>query len=196
MSIEELIIELKPSVLLLRSGTGSGTGFAISKAGHIITCSHVANTNDISVTSTEGNHWKVPVMARDPLCDLAIIKTTDDCGFSPLCFADPASIAEGQTVFALGYPLSIGFTVTRGIVSNRSRILDGVNFVQTDVPINPGNSGGPIVNERGEVVGISNKTISKTHGIGFGVAVGHAIAFAATLRVVVKCATAFPFSES
>ena len=185
MSNEEVIQDAKFSVVLLRLSDGVGTGFVISPSGHILTCNHVVTQPTVQVVSLQGGPWDVPVLARDLTCDLAMLHVKD-LRAEPIPFADPLSVAEGQTVYALGHPLGLDFTVSRGIVSNRDRIMSGVSYVQTDASINPGNSGGPIINERGEVVGIADWGISQGKGLGFAVAVRHAMAFASRLRVAIR----------
>src|SRR5579871_2989088 len=168
MGIEGVIGEAKYAVVHLLDPAGVGTGFYISSAGHILTCNHVITAENVQVSSLQGKRWSAQVLARDPECDLAVIKV-DGPDSAPLFFADPASISEGQTVFALGHPLGLDFTISRGVVSSRSRIRNGINSVQTDVSLNPGNSGGPIINERGEVVGIADWGIMESRGLGFAI---------------------------
>lgn len=112
---EEMIHEARFSVLLLQDSGGVGTGFVISPTGHILTCNHVVMGEMVQVDSPQGSYWTVPVLVRDPSCDLAMlwVKVVDG---PPMCFADPTSIAEGQTVFALGHPLGFNFTVSLGVV--------------------------------------------------------------------------------
>lgn len=190
MTTEEMIQKVKFSVVRLRDTTGVGTGFVISQVGHILTCDHVVSGELVEVVSPQGNRWTVPVLGREPSSDLAMLQVEGVDG-QPLCFADPASIAEGQTVFALGHPLGLDFTVSRGVVSNRLRVRNGISYVQTDVALNPGNSGGPLVNERGEVLGIANNIFAESQRLGFAIALRHILAFAAQLRVSVKRTTEF-----
>ena len=195
MGIEEVIGEAKFAIVHLLDVSGVGTGFYISTAGHILTCNHVLTGEKVVVSSLQGKRWEAPVLARDPECDLALLKV-DGPDSAPLLFTDPASISEGQTVFALGHPLGLDFTISRGVVSSRSRIRNGISYVQTDVSLNPGNSGGPIINDRGEVLGIADWGIKESHGLGFAIAVRHALAFAARLRISVHRATSFIFAPT
>jgi S1-C subfamily serine protease len=192
MTAEEIIHELKPSLFLLRDAKGYGTGFLVSREGHVLTCNHVVSCDQVEVVSNESRRWTLPVLARDPSCDLALLQVAG-LDAEPVVFADPASISEGQTVLALGHPLGLDFTVSRGVVSNRNRMMRGMTCVQTDVSLNPGNSGGPIANEKGEVIGVAVGLYDEAHGIGFAVALRHVFAFAARLRVRLKRVNAFPF---
>ena len=187
---EEMIREAKPRVVCLRDDEGTGTGFIISHSGHVLTCKHILGGDIMRAISHEGEEWEARVLARDPEADLAILHVPQ-IKTEPMILGDPVAIAEGQTVYALGHPLGLDFTVSRGVVSSVNRTRLGISYIQTDVPLNPGNSGGPIVNERGEVIGIANWILAQSHGLGFGLALRHVLAFAAQLRVPVKRARAF-----
>jgi len=188
-SAEEMIRNAKRSVVYIRDDEGAGTGFFVSPQGHVLTCNHVVAGDMMRVQSSLGEWTEARVVARDPLHDLAILQGPS--GSIPLTLSDPKAIAEGQTVFALGHPMGLDFTVSRGVVSSVNRIVRGVAFLQTDVPMNPGNSGGPIVNDNGEVVGVADWGFSEGRGLGFAVALRHVLAFAAQLRIPLKRAQAF-----
>lgn len=179
----------------MRNSKGIGTGLAISKKGHILTCNHVVSEDLVEVTSLQSDRWEVPIIGRSPHSDLAILRVVN-LNQQPISLADTAAIAEGQTAIALGYPLGLELTVSKGIVSNRSLVRNGISYVQTDVSLNPGNSGGPILNERGEVIGIANCGILQSQGLGFAIALRHVLSFAAQLRVTVSQANAFPFNKN
>lgn len=195
MSAEEMIRCAKPSVVHLQDDGGAGTGFFISTQGHILSCHHVAAGDLLRVRSAHGDWTEARVLARDPVHDLAIFQCAVS-GVSPLIFSDPTAIAEGQTVFALGHPLGLDFTVSRGVVSSVNRIVNGVSFLQTDVSLNPGNSGGPIVNDKGEVVGVADWIFSEGRGLGFAVAVRHVLAFAAQVRIPLQRVRSFVVAPS
>jgi len=194
MSVEEMIRVAKASVIRLCDDEGAGTGFFVNESGHVLTCHHVVSGGSAQAQLAFGDCVETRVLARDAANDLAILKC-DVMKVAPLTFADPTTISEGQTVFALGHPLGLDFTVSRGVVSSVNRIVRGVSFLQTDVALNPGNSGGPIVNERGEVLGVANWGFSEGRGLGFAVSVRHIFAFAAQLRVPILRAHAFPIAS-
>ena len=189
LSIEKMVQDAKNSVIHVSNIDGWGSGFVISAKGHILTCSHVTKDKDNKVISPNGDEWVVPVLARDIRADLAIL-LIENLNLSPMHFAYPASIADGQTVFALGHPVKTGleFTVCQGIVSGRERVMNGLHYIQTDVSLNPGNSGGPIVNKKGEVIGVASWIISDARGLGFAVASRHIFSFASLLRIPILCA--------
>jgi serine protease Do len=157
---------------------GQGSGVIISPDGYIVTNNHVVNgAVDIRVTMTDRRIFPAKLVGSDPLTDLAVIKV--DAGKLPsVPFGDSTKLHPGQSVLAFGNPLGFRFTVTRGIVSalNRPNPFGDPRkpgeFIQTDAAINPGNSGGPLVNVRGEVVGINTFLVSGTGGFqGMGFAI-------------------------
>jgi serine protease Do len=157
---------------------GLGSGVIISPDGYIVTNNHVVEgATEIRVTMTDKRILEAKLIGRDKLTDLAVIKVSgSDLPSVPL--GDSTKLRPGQTVLAFGNPLGFRFTVTRGIVSalnrpnpNSDRRAPG-EFIQTDAAINPGNSGGPLVDARGEVVGINTFLVSETGGFsGMGFAI-------------------------
>jgi serine protease Do len=163
----------------------SGSGFIISPDGYIVTNNHVvANASQIRVVLQDNRQLDAHLVGRDPNTDIAVIKV-DATGLPTVRFASSEDIRIGEWVLAIGNPLDLGTTVTAGIVSARGRALSGLlsenagnsqwaieDFIQTDAPINPGNSGGPLVNLRGEVVGVNTAIASMTgYYAGYGFAV-------------------------
>lgn len=195
MAVENEIQRIKASVVKILCESGSGTGFLINSIGYILTCAHVLQGERFSVIAESDDRHDGEIFGKDENCDLAILHVK---GFntSPLIFADPATIAEGQTVFALGHPLGLDFTVSRGIISNRQCIRSGIGLVQTDVSLNPGNSGGPIINERGEVIGVANLIIAGGQGLGFAIAPQHIFSFTARMRIPIERARQFQVFDS
>ena len=165
--------------------TGTGSGFIVSKDGYILTNNHVVvNADRVTVTLLDNRRFPAKVIGRDPTTDVALIKV-DAADLPVVSLGDDANMRVGQWVVAIGNPLGLDFTVTAGIVSakGRSRLAlpsaDGSpnryaiqDFIQTDAAINPGNSGGPLVNIRGEVIGINSAIASST---GFNAGYGFAI---------------------
>jgi serine protease Do len=181
MKSEDIVQKLRLSVHTVQCSDGAGTGMSIDDKGHVLTCNHVLSGDDAVVILHTGHEYPAFVEARDRKTDLAVLKV-EGLNCPPVTFADPASVSEGQTVIALGNPLGFNFSVSRGIVSSRNRVINSVTFIQTDVAINPGNSGGPIVNDDGEVIGIADWFIEKGQGLGFAVALRHIFSLAAIFR--------------
>ena len=161
----------------------SGSGFIVSKDGYILTNNHVVENFDrLNVTLTDHRVFKAKVVGRDPTTDVAVIKI-DGKDLPTASLGNDENARVGEWVLAIGNPLGLDFTVTAGIVSAKGRgsaELQGLNrdayaitdFIQTDAAINPGNSGGPLVNSRGEVIGINSAIASQTgyySGYGFAI---------------------------
>src|SRR6185369_3220318 len=158
---------------------GLGSGVIISPDGYIVTNSHVVDgATDVRVTMSDRRILPAKVVGTDPLTDLAVIKV-DGKNLPNAPWGDSTKLHPGQTVLAFGNPFGFRFTVTRGIVSalNRPNMAGDDarkpgQFIQTDAAINPGNSGGPLVNARGEVIGINTFLISPSgsfSGMGFAI---------------------------
>ena len=161
---------------------GQGSGFLIDKSGVILTNSHVINGADkVTVTLKDGRTFEGKVRGFDEVTDLAVVKIngTDDLPVAPL--ADSDQVQVGDWAIAVGNPLGLDNTVTLGIVSTlkRSSAQVGIpdkriDFIQTDAAINPGNSGGPLLNDRGEVIGINTAIRADAMGIGFAIPINKA----------------------
>ena len=163
----------------------SGSGFIVSKDGYILTNNHVVENFDrVSVTLTDHRTFKAKVVGRDPTTDVAVIKI-EGKDLPTATLGNDEGARVGEWVLAIGNPLGLDFTVTAGIVSAKGRggtDLPGLgrgdysitDFIQTDAAINPGNSGGPLVNSRGEVIGINSAIASQSgyyQGYGFAIPV-------------------------
>ncbi|MFZ5571892.1 MAG: Do family serine endopeptidase [Thermodesulfobacteriota bacterium] len=152
-----------------------GSGFLIDKEGDIVTNNHVVeNADEIVVKLSDETELKAEIVGRDPNTDLALIrvKTKEDLPFIQL--GDSDSLQVGEWVVAIGNPFGLDHTVTAGIVSAKGRVIGSGpydDFIQTDASINPGNSGGPLINMRGEVIGINAAIIASGQGIGFAIPV-------------------------
>jgi serine protease Do len=170
----------------------SGTGFIVSKDGYVLTNNHVVEGMDrIEVHLTDRRTFKARIIGRDPTTDVAVIKI-EGTGLPAVTIGDDGTTRVGEWVLAIGNPLGLDFTVTAGIVSAKGRSseqqLRSLNstyyaiqdFIQTDAAINPGNSGGPLVNARGEVIGINSAIASRT-----GTYVGYGFAIPITLAKTV-----------
>ncbi len=157
--------------------TALGTGFIIDKDGYILTNNHVVDSADeIKVTLDNNSTFEAKIIGRDPETDVALIKIDGAKNLKPLALGDSDKIEVGDWVVAIGDPYGLSKTVTAGIVSAkyRNNVMGGSfdNFIQTDASINPGNSGGPLLNTKGEVIGINSAIYSQTGGsVGIGFAI-------------------------
>lgn len=160
---------------------GTGSGFIISADGVILTNSHVIDGADkVTVTLTDGRAFPGEVIGTDPITDMAVVKIAAQ-NLPTATLGNSEQLQIGEWAIAIGNPLGLDNTVTTGIISatgrNSSQIGVGdkrVDFIQTDAAINPGNSGGPLLNARGEVIGINTAIIRNAQGLGFAIPVNTA----------------------
>ena len=157
-----------------------GSGFIINPAGYIVTNNHVVEgATDIRVKIDDGREMAGTVVGRDPKTDLALLKV-EATGLPVIPLGDSTQLQVGEPVMAIGNPFGLERTVTTGIVSATGRVIGQGpydDFIQTDASINPGNSGGPLINSRGQAVGINAAIFSQSGGsvgIGFAIPVNQA----------------------
>ena len=152
---------------------GLGSGFVIDRSGYIVTNNHVVDGADtIVVTSSDKKEYDAKLIGRDPKTDLALLKIDHPRDLTPLALGDSDALSVGEWVVAIGSPFGLEQTVTAGIVSAKGRVIGAGpydDFIQTDASINPGNSGGPLINMKGEVVGINTAIVAGGQGIGFAI---------------------------
>jgi S1-C subfamily serine protease len=163
--------------------TALGSGFVYDNQGHVITNHHVvADADKADVTFTDGNTYSAKVIGKDPNSDLAVLQITDNFSEEkvvPIPMANSSNVRTAEQVLAIGNPFGLSGTITTGIVSQQGRLLPNPdtgfsipNTIQTDAAINPGNSGGPLLNIKGEVIGMNTAIFSRTgaySGVGFAV---------------------------
>lgn len=191
-SIGDLVEAARPSVVSVRQevtqtgplggnsrGRAAGTGFVLSADGYIVTNNHVIAEGDSPVvTFADGTTEPATIVAGDPSRDLAVLRV-DRTDLVPLAVGDSDELRLGDQLIAVGYALDLNGepSVTAGILSAKNRTLTEdngaqlVNLLQTDTAINPGNSGGPLLNGRGEVVGINTAIAGQAQNIGFAIAI-------------------------
>ncbi len=184
-NLRALYEEISPSVVLIEvrgtaEGSRQGSGFVHDHEGHIITNEHVLRgADEVRVTFPDGEMEIAEVVGKDIYSDIAVLNV-DRTDLKPIPRGTMEETSPGDSVVALGNPFGLEGTITRGIVSQKDRLLDTEagfsipNVIQTDAAINPGNSGGPLINMHGEVVGINTAIRTGTGtfiGIGFAVSV-------------------------
>lgn len=167
--------------------TGTGSGFFFSSDGYLFTNSHVVhNGSAFNVMLHDGSVYPATLTGEDPDTDIAILKSTA-FDFQVAQLGDAAGLQIGQLVIAIGNPLGFQHTVTAGVVSALGRSLRGETgramegLIQTDAALNPGNSGGPLINFKGEVVGVNTAMIRGAQGICFAISIDTARLIAAEL---------------
>ncbi len=160
---------------------GQGSGFIVSPDGIILTNAHVVkDASEVTVKMTDRREYRAKVLGSDPKTDVAVIKI-DAKNLPTVAMGNTRDLKVGQWVLAIGSPFGFENTVTAGVVSAKGRTLPDdsyVPFIQTDVAVNPGNSGGPLINARGEVVGINSQIYSRSggyQGVSFAIPIDVAI---------------------
>ena len=174
---------------------GQGSGFILDRQGHIATNYHVvADAQTVEVQTADKRRYKAQVIGKDRRHDIALLQIEGAQNLQPVALAESRSLVPGQKVYAIGNPFGLNGTMTTGIISAIRSIrgpLGGQieNAIQTDAAINPGNSGGPLLNSRGEVIGINtliatnpNQSVDQSAGIGFAIPIDTARAVLADFQ--------------
>jgi serine protease Do len=166
---------------------GVGSGFILSTDGYVMTNAHVVEgADEVLVTLTDKREFKAKIIGSDKRTDVAVVKI-DATGLPAVKIGDVTKLKVGEWVMAIGSPFGLENTVTAGIVSAKQRDTgEYLPFIQTDVAINPGNSGGPLINMRGEVVGINSQIYSRSGGfmgISFAIPIDEAARVSEQLRL-------------
>lgn len=178
--------QVNPAVVNINIGNSQGSGFLVDDRGHIVTNNHVvASGGQIMVSFEDGRKLPATIVGTDASSDLAVIQVDASLisGITPVTLADSDTLKVGQIVIAIGSPFGLESTMTTGIISALDRLFPGAvgpngapfqipNIIQTDAAINPGNSGGPLLNLRGEVIGVNTaieSPVRGSSGIGYAV---------------------------
>jgi serine protease Do len=184
--VKELVSKFGEAVISIETPSGKGSGFVINKEGFAITNAHViqgeTRISAILYQNVPGGLTRrrvedVEIVAINPFFDLALIKLPLPADLKPshVVLGNGEDVNTGDSVFAVGNPLGLERSVTQGIVSSRSRNLQGQLYLQTDTAINPGNSGGPLFNQRGEVIGVTSRgaRADMADNLGFAIPVSY-----------------------
>lgn len=166
-----IVDDVLQSAVSIQTNVGQGSGAIIDTRGYIVTNVHViSGASTIRAVTYSGKTYNANEIAGyDSNADIAVLKI-DATGLQALDFGDSDEVKVGEKVIAAGNPAGLDFTVTEGIVSALRIGSNNLKYVQTDVPINPGNSGGPLVNAKGEIIGINNFKVGGFESLGFAIA--------------------------
>lgn len=179
--VKELANQFGDGVVLIQTPGGLGSGFIVNTQGHCVTNYHVIERETrIAVTlftrDNKGGFTRrriddVKIVAMNQFLDLALLQIPEqkDLPFKPVLLSESDDQKEGEEVFAIGNPLGLERSVSKGIVSTKNRNREGLTYIQTTTQINPGNSGGPLFNARGEVIGVTNMKVLFGEGLGFAI---------------------------
>lgn len=164
------------SIFVVYSGRNIGSGFAIG-SNTVVTNAHVLeDLSDINVYSYEGDVYSATVYLIDDNFDIAIL-SVENADFVALPVGDSAAVKVGEDIYAIGAPKSLSYTLTKGIISSKSRTIGRYDYIQIDAAINSGNSGGPLLNARGEVIGVNSMKMADAEGIGWAIPINAVIGF-------------------
>ncbi len=174
--LESLVSKAAPAVVAVQHARGHGTGLFLTPDGYVLTNRHVVRSpRGLTLELHDGSEVRATLVGADAPTDLAVVRAEEGPKFPTLPLADPHDVRVGQMVMAIGNPFRLEQSVSLGVVSAINRTLplpDGVvleGLLQTDAAINPGNSGGPLLNMRGQVVGLNTLVLPYAQGIGFAV---------------------------
>jgi serine protease Do len=172
MSAAGFFERVRASVVGVRAGTGLGTGWIAMENGLVVTNVHVVGyAQRVAVRADGGSDVAARVVYADTKLDIAFLVPEVPLHRPALPLAASAQAVQGQPVIAVGHPFGLSFTVTQGVLSATSRMVDGVPYLQTDAALNPGNSGGPLVDREGRVLGVNKFVFARAQSLGFAVPV-------------------------
>jgi S1-C subfamily serine protease len=167
--ISAAVERVSPAVVTIQAGNRIGAGFVVNASGHVATVAHVVSgAKEVRLRFSDGKTTNAKVLAVDEGRDLAVL-TMDVANAKWADLASTAAVKPGAEVAALGSPLGLDNSVTKGVVSARPRRINGQELLQVDAALNPGNSGGPVVDARGAVVGVSTVIARNAQNVGFAV---------------------------
>jgi len=163
--------EISQAVLKVNTASGSGSSFFVPEFNVAVTNYHVVGNNrEVALEDLNQNRYLARVINANPISDLAILQVVDPLPeLPPLSLAEVDSLSNRDQVYVMGYPFGMPFTITEGIVSSTRQLLEGRYYIQTDAAVNPGNSGGPVLNTKGQVVGVTTAKFTHADNVGFAI---------------------------
>ena len=177
--------DIYESVFVVYSGNSLGSGFSIGKEC-VITNAHVINNEkNVVIKDYSGNQYEAVVLGIDREKDIAVLGVRE-ADFPCLSVADESSIKTGDDIYAIGAPKSMSYTLTKGVISAKSRTIGKNSYIQIDAPINEGNSGGPLLNDKGEVLGVNTLKMTDSEGIGLAIPIQEVIQYLQSLNLEVN----------
>lgn len=174
MEFQEIIESYQPAIIQIAANGGSGTGFYLEQYNIIVTNEHVVGkAAEVTIAGKSFNKMLSAVWYTDKKHDLAFVAPPTGASFPHLMLGNYEALKDGDVVIAIGHPYGLNYTATQGVISRAKRVRQGLHFIQIDAAINPGNSGGPLVNTRGEVIGVNTFIIKGGDNLGFALPVSY-----------------------
>ena len=174
MDFQQIIEQFQPVIMQIATAASNGTGFYLKQYDLIITNDHVVTDfAEVTIQAKAFSKTLGKVLYTDKKHDLAFVQPPDGIDLPDLKLGQYESMKDGDEIIAIGHPFGLTYTATQGVISKVDRIRDGMKFIQIDAAINPGNSGGPLVNERGEVIGVNSFIIRGGDNLGFALPVSY-----------------------
>lgn len=174
MEFQEIIEIYQPAIIQISANGSSGTGFYLEQYQMIVTNEHVVGkAAEVTIAGRTFHKVFSNVWYTDKKHDLAFIQPPGIGGFPKLSLGDYEQLKDGDEVIAIGHPYGLNYTATQGVISKAKRVRQGLHFIQIDAAINPGNSGGPLVNSKGEIIGVNTFIIRGGDNLGFALPVSY-----------------------
>jgi len=174
MASQQIIEQYQKAIIQIATSSGTGTGFYIKEFDLIITNDHVVGENaEVTIAGKAFEKTLSRVWYTDRKHDLAFLESPKGAEMPEVRLGHYEEMKDGDDVVAIGHPYGLNYTATQGVISKVDRIRDGLKFIQIDAAINPGNSGGPLVNEKGEVIGVNSFIIRGGDNLGFALPVNY-----------------------
>ena len=168
MNTQQIIELYRPAIIQIATQNSTGTGFYIKEFDLIVTNEHVVGKSaEITMAGRLFDKRLGRVLYTDKKHDLSFIQAPDDIQLPEVKLGKYEETKDGDVVVAIGHPFGLNYTATQGVISKVDRVRDGVKYIQIDAAINPGNSGGPLVNKKGEIIGINSFIIKGGDNLGF-----------------------------
>lgn len=172
MSIPELIEKYRNIVVQIATADGSGTGFFLPQFQLIVTNYHVIKDNwTATIKGKQLDKQVGAVVYTNPRWDLAFLMLENEISMQEDLLPENFDLRDGDAVIAIGHPFGLNYTATQGVVSRLDRVQNGLTYIQTDTAINPGNSGGPLINLKGQIIGVNTFIIQHADNLGFALPV-------------------------
>ncbi|MGI8599144.1 MAG: trypsin-like peptidase domain-containing protein [Chitinophagaceae bacterium] len=172
MDTQQIIELYRPAIIQIATQTSTGTGFYVKEFDLIVTNEHVVTKNaEVTIAGRFFERRLARVWYTDRKHDLAFLQPPEDVQIPEIKLGNYDDVKDGIVVVAIGHPYGLNYTATQGVISKADRIRDGLKYIQIDAAINPGNSGGPLVNKKGEVIGVNSFIIRGGDNLGFALPV-------------------------